>query len=170
MSTNPTDAERKPFGYFVYVLAEQRGEFVHDLDDAVDDLTNCECEVTPLYDALTASPPSAEMAAGEPVAWQARMKGSYGWSGWYNIEPGGGRLPKIGKTLYEYRPLFASPLPAQQPAQEGAFTSEQQRQLAKFYAASDIHQLIAEMERHILRLQEKLPRPPSLAPQRVREG
>ena len=50
----------EPFAYWVYVRAEQRGEFVHDLDDAIDDLTNCECEVTPLYDLAS----QAERTAG----------------------------------------------------------------------------------------------------------
>jgi hypothetical protein len=56
-------ASPKPFGYFVYVPSEQRGEFVHDLDEATDDLTNCECEVWELYD----HPATAAMSTTEPL-------------------------------------------------------------------------------------------------------
>jgi hypothetical protein len=48
--------ETGPFAYWVYIAAERRGEFVHHLDDAIDDLTNCECTVTPLYEA---APPTS---------------------------------------------------------------------------------------------------------------
>lgn len=38
------------FAYYVYIPAEQRGELVHDLDEATDELTNCECVVTRLVE------------------------------------------------------------------------------------------------------------------------
>ena len=43
-------------------------------------------------------------------------------------------------------------------------------QLCKFYAVETWPELVAAMERHINKLQAKLPATPSLAPQRVREG
>lgn len=54
----------KPFAYYVYVYvpAEQRGEFFHDLDEACDDLTNCVCEVTELFDRPSPSTPARETA------------------------------------------------------------------------------------------------------------
>ncbi len=42
--------------------------------------------------------------------------------------------------------------------------------LLKFYDAKDYPGLVAEMERHIERLQAKLPKTPPFAHQRVREG
>lgn len=47
----------KPFAYYIHIAAEQRGEFVHDLDEALDDLTNCDCKITELFDHAT--PPAA---------------------------------------------------------------------------------------------------------------
>lgn len=41
---------QKPYAYCVYIAAEQRGELVYDLEDAMDDLSNCECEITELFD------------------------------------------------------------------------------------------------------------------------
>lgn len=63
--------EPAPFGFWVYIPDEQRGEFVHDLDDAIDDLTNCDCEVTRLYAALaSAAPEEPEDDPGdESGAW-----------------------------------------------------------------------------------------------------
>lgn len=52
-----TEAPSKPFAYYIHIAAEQRGEFVHDLDEALDDLTNCECKITELFDH---APPVAE--------------------------------------------------------------------------------------------------------------
>lgn len=52
-----TEAPSKPFAYYIHIAAEQRGEFVHDLDEALDDLTNCECKITELFDR---APPVAE--------------------------------------------------------------------------------------------------------------
>ena len=43
-----------PFAFYVYIPDQQNGYYVDELDEAIDDLTNCECEVTPLY----ASPPA----------------------------------------------------------------------------------------------------------------
>src|SRR4051812_14338456 len=43
-------------------------------------------------------------------------------------------------------------------------------QLCKFYGVTTFPELVAAMERHITKLQTKLPQTPSLAPQRVREG
>lgn len=61
--------EQEPFAYYVYIPAEQRGELVHDLDEATDDLTNCECEVTKLYAAPSEALSSATVA--QPVGWAA---------------------------------------------------------------------------------------------------
>ena len=51
-----TEAPSKPFGYYIHIAAEQRGEFVHDLDEALDDLTNCECKITELFDHAIPAP------------------------------------------------------------------------------------------------------------------
>ncbi|AMM23202.1 hypothetical protein [Variovorax sp. PAMC 28711] len=40
----------KPYAYAIIIPDERRVELVHDLDEAVDELTNCACEVLPLYD------------------------------------------------------------------------------------------------------------------------
>ena len=40
---------QKPFAYYVHFPEEQRGEFVNNLDDLLDDMTNFEHIVTPLY-------------------------------------------------------------------------------------------------------------------------
>lgn len=53
-----TEAPSKPFAYYIHIAAEQRGEFVHDLDEALDDLTNCECKITELFDRATPAPAS----------------------------------------------------------------------------------------------------------------
>ena len=39
--------------YSIYIPDQQSGYVVEDLDDAIDDLTNEECEVTPLYPAYS---------------------------------------------------------------------------------------------------------------------
>jgi hypothetical protein len=72
--TTPKDekgAEPAPFAFWVYVPDEQRGEFVHDLDDAIDDLTNCKCEVTNLYDHPPGELDSARVreALAPMLAW-----------------------------------------------------------------------------------------------------
>ena len=43
-------------GHYIYIPARQHGYLVEDLDEAIDDLTNCACEVTPLVAALTTQP------------------------------------------------------------------------------------------------------------------
>jgi predicted ArsR family transcriptional regulator len=58
--------------------------------------------------------------------------------------------------------LTATPLAA--PVQEP------DEVLLKFYDTKDYPSLVAEMERHIERLQAKLPKTPPFAHQRVREG
>jgi hypothetical protein len=75
-----TSTEQAPIAYWVYVPAEQRGEFVHDLDEAVDDLTNCECEVTKLYAAPqppAASPP-AQKHLGDSVGADGKRPAAAG--------------------------------------------------------------------------------------------
>lgn len=52
----------EPFGYYVHVPAEQRGKFVFDLDDALDDLTDCECHVTELRASAPATQDKGEGA------------------------------------------------------------------------------------------------------------
>lgn len=60
-----TEAPSEPFAYYIHIAAEQRGEFVHDLDEALDDLTNCECKITELFDH--AAPAPAVGASVQPV-------------------------------------------------------------------------------------------------------
>lgn len=62
-----TEAPSVPFAYYIHIAAEQRGEFVHDLDEAMDDLTNCECKITELFDHATPAP--AVGASEKPIAW-----------------------------------------------------------------------------------------------------
>ena len=62
-----TEAPSKPFAYYIHIAAEQRGEFVHDLDEALDDLTNCECKITELFDHATPAP-----AVGASDWWRKR--------------------------------------------------------------------------------------------------
>lgn len=64
-SAAPSSLSAEPFAYWVYIPAEQRGELVHDLEEVVDELTNCECEITELFDHPA---PAAAPQAGEPVA------------------------------------------------------------------------------------------------------
>ena len=74
-----TEAPSKPFAYYIHIAAEQRGEFVHDLDEALDDLTNCECKITELFDhPLAAVGASVQPAAGAlpPVRWWSGVVGS----------------------------------------------------------------------------------------------
>jgi hypothetical protein len=52
----------------------------------------------------------------------------------------------------------------------GADYTKPDPQLCKFYAVSTYPELVAAMERHIAKLQAKLPQAPSFAPQSVREG
>jgi len=48
----PTGAgDAEPYAYAIRIPAEDRIELVHSLDEVTDELTNCECVVTPLYDA-----------------------------------------------------------------------------------------------------------------------
>lgn len=96
----------EPFAYYVYIPAEQRGEFVHDLDEAVDDLTNCECEITELY-AAPPQPVSAEAGKGvdrtgrihelktDPAVFDAVWKGQKTFEIRYND-----RDFKVGDSLY----------------------------------------------------------------------
>jgi hypothetical protein len=70
--------------------------------------------------------------------------------GRYTVEWTSGPLPE-GTALYAH-------LPQPDP------------QLCKFYDVTTFPELVAAMEEHILKLQTKLPKPPSFAPQRVREG
>ena len=65
-----TEAPSKPFAYYIHIAAEQRGEFVHDLDEALDDLTNCECKITELFDRATPAPAvGASPAAESALTW-----------------------------------------------------------------------------------------------------
>lgn len=67
---------QKPFGHFIHIAAEQRGEFVHDLDEAIEDLTNCECEVTALYDhPATPSPATAPTVPNRVVDFVRTIAG-----------------------------------------------------------------------------------------------
>ena len=49
-------ADAPVLGHYIYIPAQQHGYLVEDLDEAIDDLTNCACEVTPLVAALTTQP------------------------------------------------------------------------------------------------------------------
>lgn len=74
-----TEAPSVPFAYYIHIAADQRGEFVHDLDEALDDLTNCECKITELFDhPLAAVGASVQPAAGAlpPVRWWSGVVGS----------------------------------------------------------------------------------------------
>jgi hypothetical protein len=64
-TAQPTGQE--PFAYYIYIAAEQRGELVHDLEDAMDDLTNCECEITELFDHPAAAVEPSQPAPCDPA-------------------------------------------------------------------------------------------------------
>lgn len=52
LSAAPTSAgDAEPYAYAIGIAAEQREELAHSLDEVTDELTNCECVVTPLYAA-----------------------------------------------------------------------------------------------------------------------
>ena len=55
----------EPYAYAIVIARDSRIELVHDLDDAIDDLTNCECEVIPLYTSEPAAPVDARDALTE---------------------------------------------------------------------------------------------------------
>lgn len=69
-----TEAPTKPFAYYIHIAAEQRGEFVHNLDEALDDLTNCDCKITELFDHATPAPAvgASEREEGFEKYWVAR--------------------------------------------------------------------------------------------------
>lgn len=67
-----TEAPSKPFAYYIHIAAEQRGEFVHDLDEALDDLTNCECKITELFDHATPAPAVGARLSDEQIDASAR--------------------------------------------------------------------------------------------------
>jgi hypothetical protein len=59
----------EPFAHYVYIPAQQTGYYVDDLDEAIDDLTNCECEVTPLF-KRPADTREAEARALDAERWR----------------------------------------------------------------------------------------------------